>query len=101
MFKGYGAKVGLGNMRVKAENRMVTSLIWNSPFRENIYDLSDASKGSVRAIDWQRGSPYVWQPDDFDELKNSSCLFARKFSAKYPDIIEHLFTFCSFSKQHM
>jgi len=22
---GYGAKVGLGNMRVKAENRMVTS----------------------------------------------------------------------------
>ncbi len=79
----------------------IQSLIWNSPFRENIYDLSDASKGSVRAIDWQRGSPYVWQLDDFDELKNSSCLFARKFSAKYPDIIERLFTFYSFSKQHM
>ena len=27
MFKGYGAKVGLGNMRVKAENRMVTYLL--------------------------------------------------------------------------
>jgi hypothetical protein len=26
LFKGYGAKVGLGNMRVKAENRMVTLL---------------------------------------------------------------------------
>jgi hypothetical protein len=25
LFKGYGAKVGLGNMRVKAENRMVTN----------------------------------------------------------------------------
>jgi len=25
LFKGYGAKVGLGNMRVKAENRMLTS----------------------------------------------------------------------------
>ena len=25
MLLGYGAKVGLGNMRVKAENRMVTS----------------------------------------------------------------------------
>ena len=24
LFKGYGATVGLGNMRVKAENRMVT-----------------------------------------------------------------------------
>ncbi|EDV02295.1 hypothetical protein BACCOP_00641 [Phocaeicola coprocola DSM 17136] len=27
LFKGYGAKVGLGNMRVKAENRMVTFLL--------------------------------------------------------------------------
>jgi hypothetical protein len=27
LFKGYGAKVGLGNMRVKAENRMVTKYI--------------------------------------------------------------------------
>jgi hypothetical protein len=26
LFKGYGAKVGLGNMRVKAENRMLTGL---------------------------------------------------------------------------
>jgi hypothetical protein len=26
LFKGYGAKVGLGNMRVKAENRMVTQV---------------------------------------------------------------------------
>jgi len=26
LFKGYGAKVGLGNMRVKAENRMVTGV---------------------------------------------------------------------------
>ena len=27
MLLGYGAKVGLGNMRVKAENRMVTIII--------------------------------------------------------------------------
>jgi hypothetical protein len=27
LFKGYGAKVGLGNMRVKAENRMVTLIL--------------------------------------------------------------------------
>jgi hypothetical protein len=30
LFKGYGAKVGLGNMRVKAENRMVTVCQINS-----------------------------------------------------------------------
>ena len=27
MLLGYGAKVGLGNMRVKAENRMVTNQV--------------------------------------------------------------------------
>jgi len=30
LFKGYGAKVGLGNMRVKAENRMVTEFLLNT-----------------------------------------------------------------------
>jgi hypothetical protein len=30
LFKGYGAKVGLGNMRVKAENRMVTKMKYKS-----------------------------------------------------------------------
>jgi hypothetical protein len=32
LFKGYGAKVGLGNMRVKAENRMVTINYLEIPF---------------------------------------------------------------------
>ena len=31
MLLGYGAKVGLGNMRVKAENRMVTTGGWLTP----------------------------------------------------------------------
>jgi hypothetical protein len=35
LFKGYGAKVGLGNMRVKAENRMVTILYY--PLAIRIY----------------------------------------------------------------
>ena len=32
MLLGYGAKVGLGNMRVKAENRMVTETHYNFAF---------------------------------------------------------------------
>ena len=35
LFKGYGAKVGLGNMRVKAENRMVT--IHTATFIKNVF----------------------------------------------------------------
>ena len=38
LFKGYGAKVGLGNMRVKAENRMVTSLIATVGFYQHTGD---------------------------------------------------------------
>jgi hypothetical protein len=34
LFKGYGAKVGLGNMRVKAENRMVTSFLKRVNFQK-------------------------------------------------------------------
>ena len=34
----------------------------------------------MRNIDWQRGDPYVWQAEDYDELINSDYLFARKFS---------------------
>ena len=36
MLLGYGAKVGLGNMRVKAENRMVTLNISNYNYQFSI-----------------------------------------------------------------
>lgn len=32
----------------------------------------------VRAIDWNRGNPYVWRASDYDELVESGCMFARK-----------------------
>lgn len=33
----------------------------------------------MRAIDWRRGSPYVWKYSDYDELISSNALYARKF----------------------
>jgi hypothetical protein len=68
----------------------IQTLIWNSPFRANIYDSSDVLNGSMRAIDWQRGSPYVWKESDMEELRTSPYLFARKFSSAYPVDIEKL-----------
>ena len=45
MFKGYGAKVGLGNMRVKAENRMLTFLFYLmffvKPGMDEYFELTD------------------------------------------------------------
>lgn len=52
LFKGYGAKVGLGNMRVKAENRMVTydfAMLYslregqtNCDVKESVYNVATA-----------------------------------------------------------
>ncbi len=45
----------------------------------------------LRAIDWTRGLPYVWNIDDYEILKSSGCMFARKFDYnKYPEIVDKL-----------
>ena len=33
----------------------------------------------MRYIDWDRGKPYTFTEEDFDEVINSECMFARKF----------------------
>lgn len=35
------------------------TLAYNSHFRDRIYDMSDLRNGSMRYIDWQRGTPYT------------------------------------------
>ena len=59
----------------------IQTVLWNSPFRQNIYNAELVCKGSMRAIDWERGNPYVWTRKNYRELKNSELLFARKFSS--------------------
>lgn len=68
----------------------IQSLIWNSPFRPNIYCTAEACKGSMRLIDWERGHPYVWTAADLDELRRSPYMFARKFSTKHSEAIQGL-----------
>lgn len=60
---------------IAADELFVQTLCWNSEFKSYIYE-----GGSTRLIDWNRGKPYVWTESDLDEIKNSSCLFARKMS---------------------
>ena len=59
----------------------IQTVLWNSPFREHIYNKENALIGSMRYIDWERGNPYVWQEKDTDELLSSPYLFARKFAS--------------------
>lgn len=69
------------------------TLIWNSPFKDTIYDNSNEFYGCLRLIDWKRGNPYVWGGDDKDYviIDNTPCLFARKFDIrKYPHIVKYI-----------
>lgn len=53
--------------------------------------IGDMNQDVMRAIDWTRGIPYVYQDDDYDMLMESGCLFARKFDyEKYPGIVERI-----------
>lgn len=47
------------------------------------YDGFDENPlANVRQIDWIRGNPYTWRSIDFEYLRNSNFLFARKFDEK-------------------
>ena len=60
------------------------TLIINSSFNEKIFDknFDDNMVSNMRYIDWNRGNPYVWKKEDYNELINSNVLFARKFDSE-------------------
>lgn len=61
---------------------LVQTTLYNSPFRDRIYSLKDEPIAALREIDWQRGQPYVWRTEDYEQLIASQCMFARKFDVK-------------------
>lgn len=69
----------------------IQTMVWNSKFRYRLYNSEDVVLGSMRAIDWHRGNPYVWREEDEEALLNSPCLFARKFSEEKPQVIKRLY----------
>ena len=58
---------------VCADEVFLHSIAMESPYRETVVS------NSLRAVDWTRGTPYVYKSEDVDELLNSSNLFGRKF----------------------
>ena len=78
---------------------VVQTLCWMSPFRDNIYNTSEDGKGCMRAIGWREnpGSKELilkdWTEDDYDLLKDSPALFARKFNSSNMDFINRILEF--------
>lgn len=68
-----------------ADEIFLQTILWNSPFKANLYKAEEdrpLSKGCLREIFWKehRTSPEIITCAYWEEIKNSECLFARKFS---------------------
>ena len=77
-----------------ADELWLQTLLYASEFRDSIYDASMSGDyhGCMRYVDWERGNPYTWRISDYQQLRGSDYLFARKFDLSVDrDICEKLY----------
>lgn len=75
------------------DESFLQTMVYNSKYINNLYNsnFDDNYDSCKRYIDWNRGNPYVFKKNDYNELLNSSCFFARKFDEKIDkEIIEKI-----------
>ena len=62
-----------------ADEIFLQTIVYNSKFYDNLYLYEDDNYDSIkRLIDWNRGSPYSFKPEDYNEIINSNNFFVRK-----------------------
>lgn len=74
-----------------ADEVFLQTIVYNSDFRSHLFNPKDKEPTSRRLIDWNRGNPYVFRIEDMDMIKDSNCLFGRKFDNEVDaDIINEI-----------
>ncbi len=80
---------------VCADEMFLGTVIWNSPFKDQIYNPNPSWDGHMRYIDRIRNvgsSPHTFTIEDKDSLDNSEMLFARKFDENTDkEIIDYIY----------
>ncbi len=69
------------------------TIVNNSERKVHLYQngFPKETNACLRKIDWGRGKPYIWTIQEYDELMQSKCLFARKFDPNVnPQIIDRI-----------
>ena len=67
---------------------VMQTLCWMSPYREHTHSLESDGKGCMRMIGWHEnpnGGEWIlqdWSAADYEQLKASPALFARKFNGR-------------------
>lgn len=70
------------------------TIVMDSPFHKNLYrqGFNNLQEACMRYIDWEKGSPYVFRKEDFNDLIESKYMFARKFDENVDrEIIEKIY----------
>ena len=63
------------------------TLLWNSPFRNNLFLSNDKTCGNLREIKWVDHKPYVWKENNYEYLVSCNKLFARKFTSQDKNLL--------------
>lgn len=81
------------NRTISGDELFLQTEVYNSEFKDSVYNEKPYDfSNCMRLIDWNRGRPYTFRLNDFDELINSECMFARKFDENIDrEIIEKLY----------
>ena len=64
---------------MNADEHFLQTFLWNSEYKQNIYEPKNMCAPNLRYIDWERGEPYTFRKEDYNILMESNELFARKF----------------------
>lgn len=73
-----------------ADEIFVQTLLWHSPYREQIFDLEHEGRGCMREIGWSDNTLYDYSLRDKAHLLRSEGLWARKFNSSDMDFLREL-----------
>ena len=71
-----------------ADEIAIQTYVYNSPFMAQVFAPEDEAKSSLRHIGWRDGALYDWTRADYEDLKRSTALFARKFNEEDSDFLD-------------
>lgn len=74
-----------------SDEYFISTLVWNSPFRERLYRSDDESLGAMRYIGWRADGQLIdFTRENLPALRATECLFARKFNSRDKVLLEQV-----------
>lgn len=75
-----------------ADESFVQTIIINSDLKKKVYNFNSHNDKdcTLRYIQWENGKPHVLKMEDYDQLINSGCIYARKFDETDKELVDKI-----------